>query len=544
MFDEVWKVRTNRAPHTLCDTDPLPKFKHMPFCGNTRRLSKDEQMELFQFPIKRPAAHGTTYAERQKTIQKDQLDDLLPEDEELDPMLSRRNVRRNDIWDIQARGKNVDALLAEISELDAVDETAMAASNLAQVAVQNLPLMVLEGQLYCQIGSVWRPMSKREFVLAAEEDSRLQAALRGFNGRKLSDVYERVLLQRSIQRDAKEVEMPPSLIPCRDGVFDLDTMRSRHVRPDDYFFSCCNIGVDEIGMGSGERFEDFLALVAEENPVIRQQILEMIGIVISGYRPKKFFLLLGPRDTGKSQIMNLLRSLIGAQHTMSISEPNQLAGDFISGSLIGKRLCYCPDAARVNLSQKSAAMLKQLTGGDLMQANVKYRQSFTFINEATIVFVSNFPLQLPRDSALEDRLVTIPFTMSIPRERQVPNFSRILYKERGYIVGAAIEALRNLADRGFQFTGSDSTTYVPANTVGGSALDQITQFVEERCQLDPDGKEYTDTLYQVFCEFSQGNGGILLSREVFSRSLSAAFRGLEPFRTAHQRGYRGIRLIR
>lgn len=542
---DIWRVYDRCAPHLLEDLDPLPKFKRMPTHPDPRRITGDDFRELLKIKSGIPRGDSPDHIfqiEASRIFHK--LDDLLPENENLDPMLARRGERGDNVWNFRASSKGVDELLVEVSELDAMDETAMAASNLAQAAVQALPLMALEGQLYCQWETIWEPMGKREFVLAAQEDPRMQAALRGFNGRGLSDLYERVTLQPSIQRDMEDVQMPPSLIPCRDGVFDLDEMRPRKTRPDDYFFSVCDVSVDEIGEGGGDRFEAFMDSVAEGNAAIRQQVLEMIGAVISGYRPKNFFLLIGPPDTGKSQVMNLLRRLIGSQHTMSLSEPNQLAAPFISGSLVGKRLCYCPDAARVNLSQKSAAMLKQLTGGDLMQANVKYKQPFTFANEATVIFVSNFPLQLPPDPALESRLVTIPFTLPIPKERQIPNFSRVLCEERGYIVGEAIKALRNLIDRGFQFTRADSAVQLPANTFGGSVVDQIARFVKERCQLDPDGKEYTDTLYQVFCEFSQGNGGILLSREVFSRSLSAAFRGLEPFRTAHQRGYRGIRLIR
>lgn len=470
------------------------------------------------------------------------MDDLLLDDEDLAPVLSLRSMRRDNIWNFKVGGKSADALLDELSELDATDERAVAASNLAQVAVQALPLMVLEGELYCQTGTTWQIMSKREFLISAEENPPMQAVIHGFGGQSRSDFYERVTLQRSIQRNAADVQMPPSLIPCRDGVFDIETMRAREVRPDDYFFSCCDVPVEEIGKGSGEQFETFIASVSEGNPAVRQQILEMIGVIISGYMPKKFFLLLGPRDTGKSQIMNLLRNLIGDQCTQSISDPNELSGPWMSGSLIGKRLCYCPDAARVTFSQKSAAALKQLTGDDLIQANIKYKQPLTFRNEAKIVFVSNYPLMIPRDEAVESRILTIPFSVSIPKERQIPHFSELLYRERGYIVGAAIEALKDLADRHFQFTRADSVTQVPTCAFGGSIMEQIARFVEERCQLDPDGKEYSDTLYQAFCAFSEGNGGSSVSREVFSRTLNSIVEGLESLHTSRQRGYRGIRL--
>lgn len=130
----------------------------------------------------------------------------------------------------------------------------------------------------------------------------------------------------------------------------------------------------------------------------------------------------------------------------------------------------------------------------------------------------------------------------LPKERQVPNFSHMLYQERGYIVRQAICALRDLVDRGFAFTRADRAAQPPANAFGGSLPDQITHFVTECCRLDPTGVEYNDALYQAFCEFSDKNGRALLSREVFFRSLNAVYQGLEPLRKSRKRGYQGIKL--
>lgn len=523
---DFWGMWAYRSPHQLQDTDPLPKFKGIPSSARIRPYSASE-LEW----------HKANHL----------LSGLLNEHEDLNPVLSYRGRRKSfsrDLWSVGREKETADDLIGEVLERTAQDESAIITSNLAQAAVKTLPLIMLAGQLYYHAGSVWEPMDRSAFVLAYEEDPRIKAALQGINLRGLSDLYERVRLQSSIQRDLDDVKMPPDLIPCRDGVFDLAEMHPRKIRPDDYFFSCCNIGAEEIGKGTGAQFERFIASVSDGRPAIRQQILELIGVVISGYRPKNFFLLLGPRDTGKSQLMNLLRTLVGDRCTQSISNPNELSGQWMSGSLVGKRLCYCPDAARVTLSQKSAAALKQLTGGDLIQANVKYKQPFTFRNESTIVFVSNHPLTMPWDEALESRLITIPFFNSIPRERQIPNFSELLYRERGYIVGEAIRALKALVNRGFMFSCSGDVPPYAHEQNFGSAADQVSEFVEQCCRFDSESKEYTDTLYTAFCEFLSESGGSSLSRETFSKELSGLFQELEPFRTSRQRGYRGIRLIK
>lgn len=518
-MSELWEMWAYLPPHQLEDTEHLPKFK-----GLRHQAGYNLPRELHR------------------------LDDLLDENDDLDPVLSLRNKPRADfnlIWDVGTETASADDIVMAAMEATAHDQIAAVTSDLAQAAAGALPLMVCRKQLYLQAGTVWTPLDKADFILAYQQDPRIQNALHSFSGHGLNDLYKKVLIQPMIQRDMKDVQMSPDLIPCRDGIFDLETMRAREVRPDDYFFSCCDISIKKIGRGSGDHFEQFMASVSPGNPAVRQQVLELIGIILSGYMPKKFFLLLGPRDTGKSQVMNLLRNLIGDQCTQSINDPNELSGPWMSGSLVGKRLCYCPDAARVALSQKSAAALKQLTGGDLIQANVKYKQPFTFRNEATIVFVSNHPLAMPRDEALESRLVTIPFSNSIPKERQVPNFSELLYQERGYIIGEAIRALKDLARRGFAFSRSDDVLPCPIEQdFSDSTIAQISRFVEQCCQLDSEGREYTDTLYTAFCNFTSETDGSFISREVFSRELSSLFRELEPFRTSKQRGYCGIRLVK
>lgn len=222
------------------------------------------------------------------------------------------------------------------------------------------------------------------------------------------------------------------------------------------FFSCNTLRTSEIDQGNGERFEAFMDDVSNGNPMIRQQVLELIGVIISVYMPKNFFLLVGPGDSGKSQILSFIKALVGDDFVHSLPTPNSLSDRWTFGALAGKRLCYCPDTACISLTQATVAAIKQMTGGDLLQGEIKNRPLFTFVNEATLVFVSNYPLYGSHDDALLNRLVTIPFLTPIPKERQIPNFSALISREKGYIVGQAIRALDALRRRNFDFTRTET----------------------------------------------------------------------------------------
>lgn len=214
-MSSYWEIWAYRSPHQLHDTEPLPKFKGVPHSMSIRKYTASE---LDQISAKRS------------------LSGLLSDSEDLSPVLAYRGPQRglfHDLWSIGKKSASMADLIEEVLERTAQDESAIITSNLAQAAAKTLPLIMLAGQLYYQAGSVWEPMDRNTFVLAYEEDPRIKEALQGINMRGLSDLFERVRLQASIQRDLDEVRMPPDLIPCRDGVFDLAEMHPRKTRPDD-----------------------------------------------------------------------------------------------------------------------------------------------------------------------------------------------------------------------------------------------------------------------------------------------------------------------
>ena len=186
-------------------------------------------------------------------------------------------------------------------------------------------------------------------------------------------------------------------------------------------------------------------MLFRSDPSIRQRLLEIIGVILSGYMPKSFFVFIGPHDTGKSQVVSLLLKLITEDAVLSIPDPNTLSGEFGFSALPGKRLCYCPDAAEIAFSQKTVAAIKQLTGNDLLFLNRKYRDQTTFVNESKFLLISNHPLHGAFDEAFKRRAVVLPFQNSIPIHKQIQNLFEKLYAERGYIVHQALLALNALA---------------------------------------------------------------------------------------------------
>lgn len=326
---------------------------------------------------------------------------------------------------------------------------------------------------------------------------------------------------------------------CKDHLYDW---HSRECIPHDssyLWFSSLALGAEDIGRCSGEYWERFLEDLTGGNPALRQRVLEVIGVILSGYPSKSFFLLEGEGDTGKSQLANVLRDILGPETCFALNGISQLADRWTTGSLLGKLLCVCGDVPDTPLTKGAVGTIKQLTGGDLIRGERKYKDPVSFMSTAKLLFVSNHPLQLSdADQALLDRLVSIPCRNPIPKSRQIPNLHKHLHEEAGYIVGLAMEALVELEARNGVFTPLPSDLQVEVVRVPDAEQD-IIDFVRHRCVLDQIASCSVSSAFQAFQDYTPECG---IDRTQFSKLLYRLYPQVTSGRSKTERKYCGLRL--
>lgn len=436
-------------------------------------------------------------------------------------------------------------LLDSASRAAEGQERYTALSDLAEIAAHELPLMVFEHGLYLRLRTVWQPINVSQLVYELSNRG-YQELIAALSKKNRDELFQRVLLIPKLQRSVEELRNSPTLLPCKDGVFDMQTMRPRPIADRDCFFSCLDISAYEIGGNVGDVFESFVDNLSNGDMNARRRLLEIIGVILSGYMPKSFFVFIGPHDTGKSQVANLLRRLVGDKCVGSISDPNVLSGDFGFSMLPGKKLCYCPDAAEIPFSKNTVAAVKQITGGDLLYLNRKYREPETFLNEAKLLFLSNHPLKGQFDEAMKRRAVIMPFQNTVPPSKQIPDLADKLYGERGYIVYQAISALRELTERDFEYTpieGTDSGFYASTGELMDNEALNVRYFVENCCVFRSDAKSAVSLLYKAYQAFCERNGREPCnSITMFSKAFRQCYPHIEDFRTSSARGFVGIAL--
>jgi len=134
---------------------------------------------------------------------------------------------------------------------------------------------------------------------------------------------------------------------------------------------------------------------------------------------QKAVLLTGDGANGKSTWLNLVVHFLGRSNTSAVSLHKLEADQFAASRLIGKLANVCPDLPSDHLAGTS--VFKALTGGDILTAEYKFRDSFDFVPYARLVFSANHPPRSADSShAFFRRWVVIPFNRTFSPEEQIP----------------------------------------------------------------------------------------------------------------------------
>jgi putative DNA primase/helicase len=143
-----------------------------------------------------------------------------------------------------------------------------------------------------------------------------------------------------------------------------------------------------------------------------------------------FLELVGPGGTGKSTFLQLCSLLVGQDNCHATELKRLETNQYETASIYGKRLVLISDSSRYG---GDVEILKQLTGGDALRGEQKYKGSFTFIPSCLVVLAANEYIQsTDSTSGLTRRRLTIRFDTRIPAESRD---SRLLDKFRAELPG-------------------------------------------------------------------------------------------------------------
>lgn len=249
-------------------------------------------------------------------------------------------------------------------------------------------------------------------------------------------------------------------------------------------------------------FDEFIFSVAGGEPNLIELIWEIIGYTLSSdMNAKSFFTFIGPKDTGKSLLINVIQSFFLPDCVSGLGIAD-FGVKFALEELTDKRLNICADLTDENIPPRAVGTIKILTGGDLARTERKFKSAKKFYCTAKLIFSANYSIRLEKpDEAFTERQVRVPFLYPVPKERQDKRLLSRLRNELSGIAVKAMEAYKRLVINNYVFP-----EVLKGQLPEGMIYDEekiMVDFVESFCDFsDVSAKIFTQDIYdayQTFC---------------------------------------------
>lgn len=332
-----------------------------------------------------------------------------------------------------------------------------------------------------------------------------------------------------------------------NGVLNLETGELEPHSPDHMFTFKMNVSYDpEAECKNIIKFLEEVTLA----PLDIQTIFEVFAYCLYRKYPKaKVIVLIGSGRNGKSTLLSLLKKFLGRDNIRSLSMQQLEHNQFAKIHLFGKHANINPDIG--NKKIECNGVIKQLTGSDEVDCDVKFKGNAKFENFAKLIFGTNdLPTSDDTSDAWNSRWIFLKFPHKFmegkicPRCRcehnVIPELDTILEKELPGLLNEVLKAYKRLKENNWNFTQSEETRLMEdeyhtiSDPVAGFIKDCIVE--EERASVPK--KEIHDA-YRNFC---QDIGEQPLAGNQFSVRFKQLLSGVTETRSGRQRKWVGIKL--
>lgn len=297
-------------------------------------------------------------------------------------------------------------------------------------------------------------------------------------------------------------------------------------------------------------FQRFLWTISGGDSLLAQRTMEAIGFLLApGNEAKRFVLLQGVPNSGKSVVGNLVQAFFLPEDVAGL--PLHQFGDrFAMSAIAGRHLNVSMDLPSGVIDGRAAATIKQITGDDLVYVEGKGKEGYGKHIYCKLLFGSNHPVELKtRDEAFAQRILLVPFHISIPESQRDTGLLDKLLQEKSGILFQCLMAYREVARHNYQFSGENEFGFrLEEIVLSEQPTDYTALFVSQRCQLLPEAFTSTEALHLAFMDFCREIGcPTILDRSAFSRALKVQLAGqVQPLKRRVNgtplNGYSGIQL--
>lgn len=319
-------------------------------------------------------------------------------------------------------------------------------------------------------------------------------------------------LSRPEQWDADDM-----LLGTPGGTVDLRTGELRRAQRQDYITKCTSVA-PAAPEKQPEAWLKFLAEVFSNDPDMPRFIQRLAGYALTGSTQEhRLFLFHGSGRNGKGTLLNTLEYIMGdyakGVPTSALLETRGTQHASPIARLRGARLVR---GAELPVGQTwNESLVKQLTGGDTITANLMRQDSFEFTPKFTLIIDGNTkPRIRTTDVAMKARMTLVPFTASfVGREdRGLPDR---LKAEAGAILRWMIDGAVAWHREGLGIPAAVEA----ASTAYLAAEDVLADFIADEITQDLGAKVTVKELYQRYLEWCDQERSKPMSKRALSDAM-------------------------
>ncbi|ALM50659.1 DNA primase [Flavobacterium psychrophilum] len=312
------------------------------------------------------------------------------------------------------------------------------------------------------------------------------------------------------------------LINLQNGTFEIsgNDLQLRPFNHND--FITYQLPFDYDPQAKAPLFEKYLNTVLPD--IQRQKVLaEYLGYVFikngsNAVKEEKALILYGTGANGKSVFFEVVSALLGTENTSNFSLQS-LTNDngYFRAAIANKLVNY---ASEIN-GKLDAAIFKQLTSGEPVEARHPYGRAFQISQYAKLIFNCNeLPKDVEQTNAFFRRFLIIPFDVTIPTEQQDKQLhTKIIENELSGVFNWVLDGLNRLLE---QKRFSDCDAAQVAVEQYKTQSDSVKMFVDENGFIKSAAQyKLIKELYQEYRSFCSEDGFIPVNKSNFIKRLSA-----------------------
>jgi len=335
-----------------------------------------------------------------------------------------------------------------------------------------------------------------------------------------------------------DLDADPWLLNTLNGTVDLQTGALRKHRREDQITRLCPVPYER--EAPAPVWNGFLERVLPD-PEVRTFVQRAMGYTATGVTSEEvFFLPYGSGRNGKSKFLAAIEHVLGtyAKSTRPetfLSKKSDLIPNDVA-ALAGAR--YVPTREAAEGRKLDIALIKQLTGGDTMEARFLGKEFFRFTPILKLWFAVNHKPNIQDMSvSIWERVLLIPFTVFIPPQERDRQLDRKLRAEAPGILAWLVRGCLEWRANGLK----PPAAVRAATEEYREEMDPLAGFLADACFMAPEVRAKSALLYQQYQAWAEANGEPPLSNRQFGRRLSDC--GLQPIRfVGGTRGWQGIAL--